>query len=405
MSLTINTPMNPTSRKQRRPRHKFMVRQRPFVIQPFMIAPVLPGETLNMAMLQVREVTDPIASPIIGWSSEYFLFYVKIRDLNEREQLDDLFINPSANVSALNTAASAATYHPGNTPDYTQMCLRRITETYFRDEGEAWNSATIGGLPLAQVSDIGWLDSVIDTTVLPDGGAVATTTAEGVDRLMDAYEYLRSMNLTTMNFEDYLKTFGVQISKSEIHKPELLMREKKWTYPSNTIDPTTGAPSSACSWAIEAASREKKFFKEPGFIVGLHIVRPKVYFQNLRGSMAHYLDQGLSWLPAIMRDEPETSLREFASATGPIAGATNGYWADMRDLYLYGDQFINFALTAADAHIIGLPTAALGKRYLSSADLDEFFKTGTNNLVRSDGVVQLGINGSIHDTTAGGSDM
>ena len=29
---------------------------------------------------------------------------------------------------------------------------------------------------------------------------------------------------------------------------------------------------------------------------------------------------------------------------GPLAGATNGYWVDIRDLFLYGDQFVNYDL-------------------------------------------------------------
>lgn len=393
----------PTDRVNRRPRHKFMLRQRPYQIQPFMIAPVLPGESLDLTHIQVRQVSDPLVSPIIGWASEWMLFYVKIRDLGNRDTLDDLFINPTANVSALNTVADTPTYHPGGCPNYTSMCLQRVTETFFRDEGETWNANLIGTLPAAQVMDQAWLDSVVDTTVLPDGGAIAGgTTAEGVDKLLDAYEYLRSMNLTVLSFEDYCRTFGVSIAREVVNKPEVIARKKAWTYPSNTIDPTTGAPTSACSWVIDENFRDKKFFKEPGFIFGVSVIRPKVYMQNLKGSLAHFLDTGLSWLPAIMRDQPETSLREFTNANGPISGATNGYWVDMRDLFIYGDQFANFALTATDCHAMGIPTAALTRKYLTATDVDELFKTpGTANLVRSDGVCQLTIKGSLQDMTGG----
>lgn len=391
MALNIQA-LAPTDRKDRRPKHKFHVRHRPFVIQPFMIAPVLPGETLKMAMLQSRCVTDPLASPLIGWTLEHYVFYVKIRDLNERDQLDDLFINPTANVSALNTAAADVTYHPGNAPNYTSMALRRVVETWFRNEGESWNNADIDGMPTASVLDQMWMDSLVDTTVLPDGGAVSGT-GEAIDKLLDAYEYLRSMSLTQMSFEDYCRTFGVTLSRSEVHKPELLMRSREWTYPSNTVDPVSGVPSSAASWAIDATSRDRKLFKEPGFLFGVTLARPKVYFQNLKGSLAHFLDTGLAWLPAIMRDQPETSLREFVAATGPITGATNGYWVDMRDLFLYGDQFVNIAKTATDANLVGAPTAALVRRFLASADLNEFFKAPANNLVRQDGVCSLTIAG------------
>jgi len=391
----------PTGRVQRRPKHKFAVRHKPFVIQPFAIAPVLPAETLNMAMIQSRAITDPLASPLIGWTLEHSIFFVKIRDLNERDTLDDLFINPTANVSALNSAASDVYYHPGNSPNYTSMALRRIVETYFRNEGETWNNADVGGMPTASVLDQMWMDSLVDTTDLADGGVIpAGSTGEATDKLLDAYEYLRSMSLTKMSFEDYCRTFGVTISRSEVHKPELIHRWREWTYPSNTIDPLTGAPTSACSWAVEQVTRDKKLFKEPGFIVGVTLARPKVYFQNLKGSLAHFLDNGLSWLPAIMRDQPETSLREFAKATGPVSGPpTNDYWVDMRDLFLYGDQFVNFLKTDAASNLIGGPTAALVRRFVTSADIDECFKSGSANLVKQDGVLSLHIAGAERDMT------
>ena len=93
MALNIRQ-IQPTGRVQRRPKHKFALRHRPFVIQPFMIAPVLPGETLKMAMIQSWAVTDPLASPLIGWTLEHSIFYVKIRDLNERDTLDDGSMRP-----------------------------------------------------------------------------------------------------------------------------------------------------------------------------------------------------------------------------------------------------------------------------------------------------------------------
>ena len=57
-----------TGRVMRRPVHTFQLRQRPFAITPFMIAPVLPGETMKNLLLQSRAVTDPIKNPLVGWS-------------------------------------------------------------------------------------------------------------------------------------------------------------------------------------------------------------------------------------------------------------------------------------------------------------------------------------------------
>lgn len=398
----------PTSRRHRKPKHKFQIEVRPYQIVPFMIAPVLPGETMNNALFEAREVSKPIKNSVTGWSSEFYWFYVRIRDLNDRDTLDDLFTNPLASVSSLNAAASVPYYHAGGSPNYSKLCLQRVTETWFRDPGETWNANDIGNYPGAQMRDQGWMDSLVDTTVLSDGTSLGTVSAgmtpEALDALLDNYEQLRAMNMVSMDFEDYLRTFGIKTTKSENHEPELLFSVKNWTYPVNTVEPTTGVPSAAVSWVHKKAHSTRKFFREPGFIFGVHIVRPKVYFSKQVGALAHFLDRGLSWLPAIMRDSPETSLREFtggAGGVGPLGtNPTNGYWVDMRDLFLYGDQYVNFALSEADNALVALPTAALNRKYLSSADVDGLFAAASPaNTLLADGYTSLDISGTQADMT------
>lgn len=410
MSVMTLTSEAPSGRTMRRPKHKFQIRTRPFAIAPFCIAPVLPAETLDSYYFEMRQISDPIKNSIIGWSSEIFLYYVKIRDLAERDVLDDLFINPAANISALNSAASVPYYHAGGSPNYLQLCMKRITEVYFRDEEETWNNNLLDAYPMAQFRDLGSFESLADTTTLPPGiGDPGTSgTPESLDKMMAAYEYLRAMSLVEMSFEDYLKTFGVRVNKEVERKPELLGTWREWQYPSNTVDPLTGSATAAVSWVHKKIERKAKSFREPGFIVGVNVVRPKVYLGRQFGSVAHYLNNGLSWLPAIMADRPETSLREFTggiAGDGPLSsgavGPTNGYWVDMRDLFMYGDQLVNFGLTEADAHIVGLPNAALNQKYLAPADVDALFKgtTAATRLLRADGFLSLGIKGMQNDYT------
>ena len=54
----MNLPQ--VGRKTRSPQHSFNLVNRPFGIYPFMIAPVLAGETLKSALMQSRVITDPI---------------------------------------------------------------------------------------------------------------------------------------------------------------------------------------------------------------------------------------------------------------------------------------------------------------------------------------------------------
>lgn len=112
----------------------------------------------------------------------------------------------------------------------------------------------------------------------------------------------------------------------------------------------------------------------------------------------------------MMKDNPETSLAKFLAAAGPLAGNTGAldYWVDFRDLFLYGDQFVNFALTETDNGLVALPGAALTKaaqRYAAVADIEALFTsvaaTGTRDgrLIRADGTVSLSIRGRQRDLT------
>ena len=73
-----------TNRATRRPAHKFNLKVKPYQIQPLCVAPVLPGETLVSAMMQSQAWSDPLSAGVlrnVGWWNEYYLFYVKHRDL------------------------------------------------------------------------------------------------------------------------------------------------------------------------------------------------------------------------------------------------------------------------------------------------------------------------------------
>ena len=76
----------------RRPQHRFNLKTKPYGLYPFMVAPVLPGESLKSLMLQTQCWSDPLAAGVmknIGWWSEYYFFYVKHRDLMGFETATD----------------------------------------------------------------------------------------------------------------------------------------------------------------------------------------------------------------------------------------------------------------------------------------------------------------------------
>ena len=198
------------NRETRQPTHHFNLRTRPFQIQPCLLAPVIPGETMNFALLQSRVVSNPVANPLIGWWAEYYMFYVKLRDLTGRDDFTEMLLDPAKDMSSYNEAADVKYYHHAGTINWTKLCLQRVVEEYFRNEGEAWNIATLDGIPLASVNGESWLNSAIsgDTNVHDDFNvdldASGTTTVWEVEQALNNWRLMQNNNWTNMSFEDYL---------------------------------------------------------------------------------------------------------------------------------------------------------------------------------------------------------
>lgn len=408
---TVLRPIPKTGRKSRRPNHSFHIRHRPWQLTPFMIAPVLPGETLKNLMWQSRAVSKPVKAALTGWWLEHYFFYVKHRDLDARDTFTDLMLDVSTTTAALNSAAKVETYHRGTSIDWVQLCLERIRDTYFRDEDEIGTAYDIGALPAVHVGQQNWTDSLVTDGHYATADVELTVgvddkiAASEVSQMMAQYEFLRANKLTDASYEDYLASFGIGTPKVELHRPELIRYQREWSYPSNTIDPTTGAPTSALSWSIAARADKDRFFTEPGFIVGLTVARPKVYMDNQQSTVANELDRAIRWLPAILNSDPYNSLAAFATGSaGPIAGATDGYVFDLKDYFLYGEQFINFLVSDVENKVDLPDLAIVNKRYADATDADALFvgTTAATRLITQDGVVMLDILSHLTDTTPQG---
>jgi hypothetical protein len=81
MNMPLIREVGKSRRIPRNPQHRFYLETRPWQIQPFLIAPVLPGETMKNLLLQSRVVSDPLLASLTGWFCEYYFFYCKHRDL------------------------------------------------------------------------------------------------------------------------------------------------------------------------------------------------------------------------------------------------------------------------------------------------------------------------------------
>lgn len=411
------------ARSTRRPQHRFNITTKPYQIQPFLLAPVLPGETLKNMMIQSQVWSDPLKTGMrnVGWWNEYFFFYVKHRDLAGWDQpgglgqdLAAMMLDPGKSMAAHKASAQSwKTYAFAGGIDFTQKCLERVVEEYFRDDGEAWNVKTLDGLPLARIYGKGaddWTQKLTAAANYTDRRQSLDVDGDGditLDEVQRAYGEWAAMHdagLTDMDYQDYLRTYGVQTREVEaspnLHRPEDIAHLRNFTYPTNTVDPATGAPTTAVGWRVANRLDKAIMCQEPGFLVGYNVIRPKVYMRPQRGSVACSMTDVFSWLPALLHDEHEVSHKHFEKADGPLGGKltdAGGYWIDLRDLLLHGDQFINYD-PAGKVPFVDLPQADTQRRYAAQADIEAMFNAAGGKF-EQDGLVSLSILGRQRERT------
>lgn len=428
----------------RAPYEDFFTVQRPWDIQPVALMPVLAGETMQSMQLQARVLTDPLAHRLSGWWAEYYVFYVKHTDLlgaagdpnsnTVRDAVIAMHLENSA--LGLQDATRRDLYYKANADsamDWAYACTQSVVNWYFRDGAEplaGYGSygvrapANGGNMYKARVRDPMWLESLKIEDVNPTGQG----DLPGVEDFQDVFvptawathyaqwEHMRQIKLIAedVSFEDYLATFGVKVPdrvKETEHRPELIRYLRQWQYPSNAVD-GDGAASAAVSWAISGRADKARAFSEPGFLLVVSVFRPKVFFGNQVRHASSMLDDAYGWLPAVLRDDPFTSLIEYDHNEGPLSGVFNAaddYWVDRRDLFVRGGQFLNFnpVDAVATAPIVDLPKIAgadndINLWYASDADAQNLFVDADNSdgktYIRQDGIVKFNIKGHPHSS-------
>ena len=112
----------------------------------------------------------------------------------------------------------------------------------------------------------------------------------------------------------------------------------------------------------------------------------------------------MEWLPAVLRDDPTSSLMEYGAATGPLSGLGAGYMIDLRDALVYGEQFVNNALVRGNMNVVDLPRASGGKllkRYPLLTDAQSVFvddaPAGTAQFLETDGVMDVNLSTFVAD--------
>lgn len=421
-------------RAARKPKHSFHVRQAPFDIQPVFAAPVLPGETMKSAVLQARGYSKPITNPIIGWWTEYYFFYVRLRDMRPGDDRDNvklienLFLNYQASISGLiDDTAYAGLYHAGSVGGsgqaipWLKLGYERIVKEYFRDGNEALGTAGMDGIYRATMRGNSWIDSLDLSSNIPEVLIDQTPTADiELSELDEAYRTwlaLQAEKYIEMDFADYLRMNGVRPRAEDEQRPELIYYTSDWQYPTNTINPSdvldaedevvvpAGQPSAALSWSTNVAATKNRYFREPGIIVGISLVRPKMYrditaspgegINSQPGQALDHLNHMKDWLPGMMAADPYASLQKQAAGAGPLEqnSAAEYVW-DARDLFLYGDQFVALDGNSDPYNATNtyLGSGNNGIKYPSAAAINGLFVDGAMAAgLKQDGVVDLSI--------------
>lgn len=388
-------------RRMRYPSHPFNVKSRPYQITPFMIAAVLPGETLKSATMQAKALTPPLQSTTLGWWAEQYFFYVKLSDLGS--DFVDMVIDPDYSPTALDTATpvtrdyfEAAVGLEGI--NYVDRCLEAIMPVYFRDDGEAASAGLINSEYSAKIVGKSVIDSLKPATAYEaaavdpsvDLNANATITASEVIKAQRMYLSAMQNGLTDKSYEDWLRDYGVKIDAETRQGPELLRYLRDWTYPTRLVDPADGSPTAACQWALQERLDKPRFFKEPGFVFGVTCFRPKVYLKNWQGTLTAFMKDGSFWMPSEALNVVAEGIKAFTLATGPAGASTANYALDLRDLLMHGEQFVNHDLTTAKG-TVSLPSLdGTNTKYATDADVQALF-VGTTYDVEAEGVVNLRI--------------
>lgn len=416
-------PVANMQRVSRRPQNPYTLRTRPFSITPFMCHPVLPGETLKNVLIQARVVSDPLdpLMKLTGWWCETMLFYVKHRDLSPdgtgvAATAAAMVLDQDTDMTSMRTAPGNIAFfqYPGAIA-WNKFCYNRIVDEYFRDGTETFATAIDSlGYSKAALTRPGQYSAYERVTLAANkrtdndvdliAGGSPVTPLEFTERWQH-WATLRDAGLMDMDYQDFVNTYGVETREAEtspnLHRPEILYQSSHWQYASNVVEPTTGVPAVAAVWSLAERSDKAFLFNEPGFIYGIHVVRPKMYLGTPEGSMNGAMDNLHAWLPAVLAHNYEDGYVFFDDTPGPTGplGSTMAadYWVDIRDLFTGGDLFRNYTVVPdTTPGFVALPTATGATRYASDAAVSKLFKTAgaQTEMIRIDGICHLGIAGA-----------
>jgi len=406
--ISVLQPGQAKTRHDRRPNFGIAGVMKPYGLYPLCIHPVLPGETLKSFETKWRVISKPVKHPLAGAWLETWLCYVKMTDLDRN--LGEMFISDTYSSSGHTAGSDQERYFTKSGQiEWVKKCVDRIHEAYFTHENETPRS--IDGVPKVKVNMTGWWQNMI---FKPSAESMPTDLNE-LQGELSAREMLMQSQMTELTYERYLQEYGVQSIRTGIGEPEILRYTRSWTLPTNHVEPSDGTPSSAWAWSDHIKAEKDKRFQEPGFIIQLACIRPKLFQANLPYSMVGNLWGFSDWYPIYNMPDPNAGVKDLNSddavfaAAAQDAGVENMLY-DHKDLLSHGEQFVNEWTDPAGYSLpvsTGLEVKSTSEvedlrgEYAKDADINALFSsaTATDQFCYYEGISQARVAGHIVDTT------
>jgi hypothetical protein len=408
MAIQVMQPGQAKTRHERRPNFGIAGVMKPYGLYPLCIHPVLPGETLKNFETKWRVISKPVKHPLAGAWLETWLCYVKMTDLDRN--LGEMFISDTYSTVGHTASADQPRYFTRSGQiEWVKKCVERIHEAYFVHENET--PRTIDGVPQVKLNMTGWWQNMI---FKPSAESMPTDLNE-LQGAMSAQEMMMQSTMTELTYERYLQEYGVQSIRTGIGEPEILRYTRSWTLPTNHVEPSNGVPSSAWAWSDHIKAEKDKRFDEPGFIVQLAAIRPKLYQANVPYSMVGELWGFSDWYPVYNLPDPNAGAKDLTSDSGMFAAGAQdagveNLMYDHKDLLSHGEQFVNewtdpagYTLpvsTGLEVKSTSEPEDLRGE-YAKEADISGLFssETSSDQFCYFEGISQARVAGHITDTT------
>lgn len=420
-TVQVSTGRTGAERPVRKPSFPFNLKFKPWQFQPCFMAPILPGETIMQQTVQCQLWSDPLAAVLknTGWTFEYYSFYTKFSDLPGWEiatdgigkDLVDMIVSDESIAAHQDADGNPWTYCPPGGVDFLLEQTKRILEVFFRFGGQAWDVRTTDGVPLVPAfpstrrdvwDKLTLANAYADRRQGLDFDASGTITVDDIALAYKQYGAQFDGTVMDMDFDDWSRVAGGKaplgaqnVDREDKHLPEAVAHFRKWLYPTNSVEPSTGVPAVAVGTRESQTSKQMIACPTWGWLTGYIVMRPKVYYKNVEGMVAAMMQDRDNWFP------PQLDARLYQphllidDDTGPLKatmGAGNvDYWVSLCDLLRNGEQFLNYAPLAASTAVVTLPEADGDRHYPTDTDVMAVFSDTTNGRIRCDGVVDVSI--------------